>query len=386
MDVEVVIIGDELILGTIADTNTLFIARALREAGFRLRRVMTVGDDLPRIIRALKEAAAESDAVIAAGGLGPTVDDPTRDAAAGAAGVEPVFHPELWEEITARFRHLGRAPTENNRKQAMLPRGAAALPNPIGSAPGFSMQLGRSILFAVPGVPSEMEAMIAGQVIPALQARFGGGQAVRTRTLHVVGLGESMIDERIGKWESTENPVVGLMAHAGLTDVRIIARAAEESEARKLIATAEADIRSSLAEYIIGTDEETLAGAVLRSLPEGGTLVTLERGTGGELAGMLGLENSGAFRGGLVLGPGGKDADPAASLREWRSAHKATHAAGLTLTPVPGGFRSEYILLAGAEETRKARTHLVPHPMASRWAANTALTALWNLLRNRRAD
>jgi hypothetical protein len=87
-----------------------------------------------------------------------------------------------------------------------------------------------------------------------------------------------------------------------------------------------------------------------------------------------------------MLGPGGKDADPAASLREWRSSHGATHAAGLTLTPAPGGFRSEYILLAGAEETRKARTHLVPHPMASRWAANTALTALWNLLRNRRPD
>ena len=386
MNVEIVVIGDELILGAIADTNTQFIARALREGGFRLRRVTTVGDDPARIIRALKEAAAESDAVIAAGGLGPTVDDPTRDAAAGAAGMELVFHPDLWEEITARFRRSGRAPTENNRKQAYLPRGAAALPNPIGTAPGFSMDLGRSALFAVPGVPSEMEAMIAGQVLPALHARFGGGQAVRTRTLHVVGLGESMIDERIGKWESSENPAVGLMAHAGLTDIRIIARAAEESEARKLIAAAEADIRASLAEYIIGADEETLAGAVLFSLPKGGTLVTVEGGTGGELAGMLGTADSGAFRGGLVLGAGGLNADPALSLREWRSTRGATHAVGLTLTPVPGGFRSEYILLSGAEETRKARTHLVPHPMASRWAANTALTALWNVLRSSRAE
>ncbi len=386
MDVEVVIIGDELILGAIADTNTQFIARALREGGFRLRRVTTVGDDPARIIRALREASAESDAVVAAGGLGPTVDDPTRDAAAGAAGVDLVFHPELWEEITARFRNLGRAPTGNNRKQACLPRGAEALPNPIGTAPGFSMELGRSTLFAVPGVPSEMEAMITGQVLPALHARFGGGQAVRTRTLHVVGLGESMIDERIGKWESAENPTVGLMAHAGLTDVRIIARAAEKSEARKLIAAAEADIRSSLAGYIIGADGETLAGAVLLSLPKDGTLVTVESGTGGELAGMLGTADSGAFRGGLVLGPGGKNADPAAGLREWRSSHEATHAVGVSLTPVPGGFRSEYILLAGAEETRKARTHLVPHPMASRWAANTALTALWNLLRGSRAE
>ncbi len=381
VDVEVVVIGDELILGAIADTNTQFIARALRDGGYRLRRVTTVGDDPARIIRALAEAAAESDAVIAAGGLGPTVDDPTRDAAAKAAGVELEFHPELWEAIEARFRRISRTLPENNRKQASLPRGAAALPNPIGTAPGFSMDLGRSVLYAVPGVPSEMEAMITGQVLPALKARFGGGQAVRTRTLHVAGLGESMIDERIGKWESSENPAVGLMAHAGLTDVRIIARAAEESEARKLIAAAEASIQSTLADYIIGADEETLAGAVLRLLPEGGTLVTLERGTSGELAGMLGMEESSSFRGGLVLGPGGKDADPAPSLREWRATRGATHAVGLTLAPVPGGFRSEYILLANTDETRKARTHLVPHPMASRWAANTVLTALWNALR-----
>ena len=386
MDAEVVIIGDELILGAIADTNTQFIARALRDGGFRLRRVTTVGDDPARIVRALKEAAAGSDVVVVAGGLGPTVDDPTRDAAAEAAGAELVFHPELWEEIAARFRHMGRAPTENNRKQAYLPRGAAALSNPIGTAPGFSLELGQSILFAVPGVPSEMEAMITGQVLPALQARFGGGQAVRTRTLHVAGLGESMIDERIGKWESSENPAVGLMAHAGLTDVRIIARAADESEAHKLIAAAEAGIRSSLAEYIIGADEDTLAGAVLRRLPKGASLVTVESGSGGELAGMLGTADTGAFRGGLVLGPDRKDSDPAAGLREWRSARGATHAVGLTLTPVPGGFRSEYILLAGAQVSRKARTHLVPHPMASCWAANTALTALWNLLRNPRAE
>jgi len=381
MDVEIVVIGDELILGTIADTNTQFIARAMGEGGFRVRRVTAVGDDPGRIVAALKHAAAESDCVIAAGGLGPTVDDPTREAAAAAAGVELVFHPELWEAITARFRGLGRTLPENNRKQAHLPAGATALPNPFGTAPGFSLPLGRSLLFAVPGVPSEMEAMITGQVLPALRARFGGGQAVRTRTIHVVGLGESLIDERIGRWESAENPAVGLMAHAGVTDIRIVARAGDEHAARQLIAAAEEDIRAALADNIIGADGDTLAGAVLRLLPKEGSLVTAERGTGGALAGILSLENSGAFRGGLVLGLNGLDSDAAETLREWQSAHKATHAAGLALTPVPGGFRSEYILIADGKETRIQRTHRVPHSMASRWAANTALTALWNILR-----
>ncbi|MBN2084220.1 MAG: CinA family nicotinamide mononucleotide deamidase-related protein [Anaerolineales bacterium] len=382
MDVEIIVIGDELILGTIADTNTQFIARALCESGYRVRRVTAVGDDPGRIIGALKHAAAESDAVIAAGGLGPTVDDPTREAAAAAAGVELVFHPELWEAITARFRGLGRALPENNRKQAHLPAGAAALPNPFGTAPGFSLALGRSVLFAVPGVPSEMEAMITGQVLPALRARFGDGQVIHTRTIHVDGLGESMIDERIGRWERSENPTVGLMAHAGLTDIRIVARAADEAGARKLIADAEEDIRSSIAGHILGADGETLAGAVLGLLPKDGSLVTAESGTGGALAGMLGLESSGAFRGGLVQGQTGLETRTAEILREWQSARQATHAAGLDLSPVTGGFRSEYILIADGKETRKQRTHLVPYAMASRWAANTALTALWNLLRD----
>jgi nicotinamide-nucleotide amidase len=386
MDVEIVVIGDELILGTIMDSNTQFIAQALREAGFRLRRVTTVGDDPGRIVRAFQDASAESDAVIAAGGLGPTVDDPTRDAAAKAAGVELEFHSDLWEAIEARFHNLGRAIPENNRKQAYLPCGAAALPNPIGTAPGFSLVLGRSVLFAVPGVPSEMEAMVTGQVLPGLIKRFGDGQVVRTRTLHVAGLGESTIDERIGRWESGENPNVGLMAHAGLTDIRIVARAADETGARRMIAAAEADIQSSLAGYIIGVDEETLASAVLRLLPKDASLVTAESGTGGELAGMLGLENSEAFRGGLVLGIKTAPEDPAQTLRDWRLAHEATHAIGLTLSPLPRGFRSEYTLLSGGTETRKRRTHLVPHTMAARWAANTALTALWDLLRGSRTE
>jgi nicotinamide-nucleotide amidase len=302
MDIELVVIGEELLLGAIPDTNTAFIARALREGGFALRRVTTVGDDEQRIARALRDAAAEAFAVIAAGGLGPTVDDPTREAAAKAAGVELVFREDLWEAIRARFRRAGRTPSENNRKQAYLPRGAAALPNPIGTAPGFSMPLGRAILFAVPGVPSEMEAMITAWVLPALRKHAGGEQAILTRTLRVADLGESRVDERIGRWERMDNPTVGLTSDAGLTVVRIVARGASEAAAREKIRQAEKDIRSALADSIVGSDEETLAGAVLRLLPGGGSLVTVERVTGGALAGMLEAEGCAGYRGGWVLG------------------------------------------------------------------------------------
>ncbi len=381
MNVEIVVIGSELLLGEIADTNTQFIARALREGGFELRRMVTVGDHLERIVSAFREAAERADAVIASGGLGPTVDDPTREAAAKAAGVELVFHPELWESIQARFNHLGRAPTENNRKQAYLPEGSSALANPFGTAPGFSMEIGRSILFAVPGVPSEMEAMILDQVLPVLQRRSGEAAVIRKRTLHIAGLGESQIDQQIGRWESTDNPTVGLMAHAGLTDIRIVGRAGNEAEALQKIALAEEDIRSALGEYIVGADGETLAGSVLRLLPQDAILVSIESGTAGTLAGLLEAEASANYRGGLVIGTAAGQKPLTEWTRDWRSAQNATHAIGLILTPATGGYRSEYVIQSGNSEVRKIRTHLVPHPMACRWAANTALTAFWNMLR-----
>jgi nicotinamide-nucleotide amidase len=382
MNVEIVAIGDELLLGEIADSNTQFIARALREAGFELRRAAIVGDNLERIAAAIRDAWDRADAVITTGGLGPTVDDPTREAAAKAAGAELVFHPELWESIRARFKHLGRNPTENNRKQAMLPAGSTALPNPFGTAPGFALEIGRSILFAVPGVPSEMETMISNQVLPALLRRSGAAEAVRKRTIHVAGLGESQIDQRIGRWESMDNPKVGLAAHAGLTDVRIVARAPDAAGAERIAAAAEEEIRAALGEYVVGADEQTLAGSIYRLLPPDGSLASIELGTGGALAGLLAAEDSPKYHGGLVLGKSAAaEKDLAGALDAWRSERKANHAAGLAVEPVEGGFESHYLLLDGENRRERKRKHLVPYGMACRWAANVALTDLRNMLK-----
>jgi nicotinamide-nucleotide amidase len=382
MKVEIVAIGSELLLGEIADTNTQFIARALREAGFDLQRTAIVGDDVGRIAAVIREAAGRADAVIAAGGLGPTVDDPTREAAAKAAGVELEFHPDLWKSIQARFKHLSRTPTENNRKQAQLPAGSTALPNPFGTAPGFALGIGRSILFAVPGVPSEMVAMISDQVLPALHRRSGAADVVRKRTLHVAGLGESQIDQRIGRWESMENPTVGLAAHAGLTDVRIVARAPDAAGAERIATAAEEGIRAALGEWVVGADEQTLAGSIFHLLGPGGSLASVEFGTDGALAGLLAAEDSPRYLGGLVHAKSAAaERDLAGALEGWRSDRKATHAAGLAVEPIAGGFASHYLAFAGGDRRERKRKHLVPYGMACRWAANVALTDLWNMLR-----
>jgi nicotinamide-nucleotide amidase len=382
MRIELIVIGSELLSGDAVDTNTQSIARILREAGFEVQRVTAVGDILEQIAAAVREGSSRADALITTGGLGPTVDDPTREAVARAAGTDLIFHPELWEAIQARFARLGRTIPENNRQQAFLPAGAEALPNPNGTAPGFSMECGRSLLCAVPGVPGEMKPMIRDQVLPLLARRSGRREVIRTRTIHVVGLGESLIDDRIGRWERAENPTTGLAAHAGMTDVRLTGRGADEAGAWAAIAAAEKDIRSALEGNILGTDEETLAGMVLRCLPARSSLATVECGTDGALAGALGREDSDLFRGGLVLaGTAREREDFPAAVRRWKNERNATHAVGLALKEDSDGFRLEGVLLLGESELPLRQHFLARRNMAVEGSVNAALIALWNALK-----
>jgi len=382
MRIELIVIGSELTAGAVVDTNTQTIARMLRDAGFEVQRVTVVGDELEAIAAAVREAAARADILITTGGLGPTVDDPTREAIARAAGVELSFHQELWEPIRARFARLDRPVSENNRQQAFLPAGAEALPNPNGTAPGFSLTIGRSLLCAVPGVPGEMKAMIREWVLPLIAGRGGRGEVIRTRTIHVVGLGESIIDDRIGRWERSQNPVAGLAAHAGMTDVRLTGRGADEAGAWAAIAAAEQDIRSALEGHILGTDEETLAAQVLRRLPDRASLATVECGTGGALAGALSREGSELFRGGFVLaGTDREGGDFPSIVRQWRIERHATHAVGLTLREEENGFLSESLLLVGESARQLRQRYLVPREMAIEGSINAALIALWKALR-----
>ncbi len=245
---EILNIGTELVLGETVNTNAVFLARALREAGFDVRRITVVPDRLQEIQDAVREALARSQVLVVTGGLGPTVDDPTREALARALERPLEFRPEEWEAIVARVRARGREPRENARRMAYLPRGALALPNPVGAAPGFVVETdsGR-VLMALPGVPREMEAMFREHGLPYLRRRFDlRGETMRVRVLQVEGVPEAWIDEKLGDLEARENPALGLSCGPERVLLRLMARGSTPEEAEALLDEMEAEIRRRL--------------------------------------------------------------------------------------------------------------------------------------------
>jgi nicotinamide-nucleotide amidase len=303
--VEIVTVGTEILLGQLIDTNAAHIARALADAGVDVFAKHSVGDNTERLAAMLEGALARADGVVTTGGLGPTVDDLTRDAVARVAGLPLELHEPSLEAIEARFAALGRTMTENNRYQAMLPQGATAFANPHGTAPGFVAVRGDGKFIAcMPGVPREMKPMLAESLIPWLRARYALRGGIFTRTLHTVGIPESELDRRIEDlFRALENPKIAMLAHEGRVDVKIMAKAPDASAARELIAPVEAGVRERIGSGIFGVDEETLEGAIVRELgARGTTLGTAESITGGGLADAI-VRVPGAsavFRGGIV--------------------------------------------------------------------------------------
>ncbi len=270
LNAEVVTIGTELLLGEIVDTNAVHIARQLRTIGLDLHYMTTVGDNLERIARVIDIALNRVDVVITSGGLGPTVDDVTREGVAKATGRPLVFSPELFEQIRAFFDRIGRQMSENNRRQAYIPAGAIPVPNPVGSAPAFIVETERGVVISLPGVPREMKYLLETAVLPYLRDRFHLQAVIKTRLLRTVAAGESAIDAAIADLMELTNPTVGLAAHPGQTDIRITAKAPSEEEADALIAPVEAEIRKRLGDVIYGVDEERVEDVVARLLGERG--------------------------------------------------------------------------------------------------------------------
>ncbi len=286
MHAEIVSIGSELLLGQIVDTNAAFIARHLAAIGLDVFQKATVGDNLGRVVLALDTALRRADVVITTGGLGPTADDVTREAAAQATGRDLVFVPELLQDIEAFFSARGLALSPSNRRQAYIPGGALPLANPVGTAPCFIVEEGPRALICLPGVPREMEHLLLARVLPYLRERYRLRGAIVSRILRVCGLGESRVGELLGDFMTTgANPTVGTMAHLGQVDVRIAAKAADEAAARTLIAPVETVIRERLGDLVFGADGDTLEGVVGAALTErGARLALLEAGTGGLVA------------------------------------------------------------------------------------------------------
>ena len=282
---EIITIGTEILLGEIVDTNTRYIARTLRGMGVNIYRTTTIGDNTERIAEAIRNSMHRADIVITTGGLGPTVDDPTREAVAKAAGVELEFRADLWEQVVAIISRYGRKPSENQKRQAYIPKGALAIPNPVGTAPCFIVETDQNAVVSLPGVPNEMEHILHEAVIPYLQERFHLDEIIKIRILHCAGLGEGLIDEPIAELETLSNPTVGLAAHTGIVDIRIAAKAKSEAEADQMIAEIEHKVREKLGEVVFGVDEDRLEDVALSAVAKRGwTLVGVESGLDGLLA------------------------------------------------------------------------------------------------------
>ena len=282
---EIIAIGTELLLGEIQDTNTATIARKFRDAGIDLYRTMIVGDNPERIAQAIREALTRSDIVITTGGLGPTVDDPTRLAVAKAFGTELEFHPKLWDQIQERFNRFQRRATENNRRQAYIPGGSTAIENPVGTAPAFFVEKDGKLVISLPGVPREMEHILQHAVMPLLDQHYQLNGIIKTFVLHTAGVGESQVDEWIGELENNANPTVGLLAHPGQVDIRVAAKAGSEEEADALIAEMVSQVQKLVGVAIYGSDQETLEQVVLNRLAlHNWQLSLVECGLGGAVA------------------------------------------------------------------------------------------------------
>jgi nicotinamide-nucleotide amidase len=304
MNAEIITTGTELLLGVISDTNSTYIARQFRDIGLDLYFITSAGDNQERVAQVINTALDRSDVIITTGGLGPTVDDITREAVAQATKRKLVLDADLLAYIEAFFAKRGYTMTANNRRQAQIPEGAIPLENPVGTAPCFIVQDPRGMVISLPGVPREMKYMMENEVLPYLRKTLNLGQIIKTRTLRTAGIGESSLDFKIADLEASSNPTIGLAAHPGQVDVRIGAKAPNDAEADKLLDAMEAQVRERIGEYIFGIDDDTLESSIVGILKQRGlSIAVAEINTGGLISSQLNRSDPQGlvFRGGWVL-------------------------------------------------------------------------------------
>ena len=385
-------------LGEIVDTNTRFLARALRGLGVDLFRTLTIGDNAQRIAEAIQDSLRRADIVITTGGLGPTVDDPTREAVALAAGVDTEFREELWEQVKAVVARYGRVAGENQKRQAVVPRGSIAIPNPVGTAPSFIVEYpnrlppfspkmggeteGGKAIISLPGVPQEMEYLFRHAVIPYLQQKFNLNAVIKVRLLHTSGMSEANVDDHVGEFELLSNPTVGLAAHSGVVDIRIAAKAESEDEADRLIAEVENAIRARLGTFIFGADEDTLERVTLDACAaRGWNLAILESGLDDWLARKLSADSHPNLA--AVESAHLPPDELAARTRELRERVSARAGLGVALTRGESEQVIQLALITPEGETSRRLTYGGPPNYSPRWAGYMALN--WLRLQAREA-
>ena len=387
MRIEVICTGDEVLTGKIINTNFSYMSQKLEDVGLAVQWETTVGDDRESLLLAFKLAGERADAVIVNGGLGPTVDDLSQEVAAQAAGVELALNEEWLTTMEDFFKRRSRSMPPNNVKQAMLPTTAEVIDNPIGTACGFALDIGRARFFFTPGVPRELRRMLEEQVIPRILAKSGVQAVIHLKRFHSYGLGESHVDALLtGVEEMVPDGSVklGFRAHYPQLETKLTMRGADMDDIRKKLAPVESEVRKRLGNFILAEDEQTLEGVVLAELASRqGTLAIAETFTSGQIAARIG-PLSGAekvFRRGVVsrevselfAAVGLTGAPPAGELtRETAEAvaqavrrqSGATHALAVLVDLDEGADRIEFggaicLAIATAEGAESRRSRIV---------------------------
>ncbi|MFN6133143.1 MAG: competence/damage-inducible protein A [Synechococcaceae cyanobacterium] len=287
--VEILCVGTELLLGNIVNGNARWLAEQLAALGLPHYRQEVVGDNRERVIAAVRAAASRARVLITTGGLGPTPDDLTTEAIAAAFETPLEEDADVWAGIQSRLEARGRTVAASNRRQALRPRGASLLPNPVGTAPGmiWSPQPGFSIL-TFPGVPAEMQAMWLETAAPWLRQQGLTAGVLASRMLRFWGISESTLAEQVADLLACDNPTVAPYAGLGEVKLRITAKAADAAAAAVLLEPMEAELRRRCGHHVFGRDQESLAGVVVNLLRQRGeTLAVAESCTGGGLGSEL---------------------------------------------------------------------------------------------------
>ena len=288
MRVEILCTGDEILTGKTINTNYSHMARRLGEVGLDVHWGTTVGDDRETLLAAFKQAGARADAVIVNGGLGPTVDDLSQELAAEACGVPLVLNEPWLQRMTESYARRGRVMPANNRKQAMLPANAEFIDNPVGTACGFAVTIGRARFLFTPGVPREMRLMLDEQVIPRLLKMSGVASVVRLKRFHSFGIGESRADEMLAGIPGLAidgDIKLGFQAHFPQLETKLAIRGADEADLNRRLAPVEAEVRKRLGNFVVAEDDQSLEGIVVDALKAARkTLAIGETVTGGIVA------------------------------------------------------------------------------------------------------
>lgn len=397
---EIVAVGAELTSGAKLNTNSQWLSAELSDLGIVTGWHTTITDDLGINVSALKLAVERADVVLITGGLGPTLDDLTREALAKLVNEDLVLDQDSLDLIVKYFEKRGRPMPERNRIQAYLPESGISLANPIGTAPGIWMSIPRAgradcLVAAMPGVPSEMYRMFHEQVVPRLPGR---DRVILKARVNCFGCGESHAEELLGDLTARDrDPEVGITVHDATITLRIIAHGRNEAECRAKIASTDQLIRERLGTLVYGVEDEELEDVVARDLQQRGlTLTTIETGTAGELAQRWFKTGSSCYIGGEVLpvarwprGVGTVEAETCELARATREKAKADFV--LTISPFPplpktmsappvevwvalascDRIISERVLLSGnpaihQSRTAKVATDLLRHHLAGR--------------------